>query len=315
MKQFLSLHDSTAPHQLAEQGLTLKQNPLAHQELGQGKTMGLLFFNPSLRTRLSTQKAAQSLGMQALPLDFGGQAWGIELSKGAVMNGNKAEHLIEAAGVLGRYCDIIGLRAFPSLDDCEADYSEQLIKQFAHYAQVPVVNLESATQHPLQALADLMTIKSHSNKTKPKVVLTWAPHPKQLPQAVPNSFAQWMLATGHDLTIAQPPGYELADTFSAGAKIEYDQKKALSGADFVYAKNWSSYQHYGQCPAVEEDWQLTEEKMALTDEGKFMHCLPVRRNVVVSDAVLDGPRSLVLEQAENRVYAAQAVLKNILTQL
>ena len=315
MRQFLSLRDHEQVTALAAQGLQLRQQPQAFAQLGAGLTMGLLFFNPSLRTRLSTQKAAQLLGMDCLPLDFGGQAWGIERAKGVVMDGDKAEHIIEAAGVLGRYCDVIGLRAFPSLSDREADYAECLLREFAAAAGVPVVNLESATRHPLQALADLMTIQQYRAPKPPKAVLTWAPHPKRLPQAVPNSFAEWMLAAGYELTIAQPPGYELAAERTAGARIEYDQERALEGADFVYAKNWAAYGDYGQCPAVAGDWQVTTAKMARTNGGKFMHCLPVRRNVVVSEDVLDGPQSLVLEQAENRVYAAQAVLKNIVEQV
>lgn len=312
MKHFLSVKDCSNPHQLAEEALQLKKSPFAFSQLGAQKTLGLLFFNPSLRTRLSTQKAASQLGLPTLSLDFAGQAWTLEMQEGTIMNGNSAEHIKDAAAVIGSYCDLIAIRCFPSLNDREADYQEQVLSKLVKYAGVPIINLESATVHPLQSLADLMTIKTLQKKEKPKVVLSWAPHPKALPQAVANSFAEWMLAADYDLCITHPPGYELASRFAPPSLIEYDQEKAFAEADFIYAKNWSSYQEYGKCLSVEKDWQITAAKMALTNQGKFMHCLPVRRNVVVSDAVMDGGNAVVLEQAANRVYAAQAVLKQLL---
>ena len=312
MKQFLSINDVTDPAKLVAEALNLKSAPLAHQGLGKGKTLVLLFFNASLRTRLSTQKAAQNLGMEVMVMDINKEGWQLEFEDGAVMNGQSQEHIKEAAAVVSQYADIIGLRTFPGLVDRESDYSEDILLKFVANASVPVISLESATLHPLQSLADWLTIEEFKKTSKPKVVLTWAPHPRSLPQAVANSFAQWMSQSEFDFIITHPKGYELDSKFTGNTAIEYDQNKALSGADFVYAKNWSSYNEYGKVLSQDENWMISEEKMALTNSGKFMHCLPVRRNVVVSDAVLDSDQSIVIPQAANRVFSAQAVLKSIL---
>ena len=301
------------------EALTEKQAPFAHQHLGRNRTLGLLFFNASLRTRLSTQRAAQNLGLQTMVMNVTQDSWGLEFEDGAVMNGDKAEHVREAAAVIGQYCELIGVRSFPTLTDREGDYSEKVINQFVRYAGRPLVSLESATRHPLQSLADLVTIEEFKTSPRPKVVLTWAPHVKALPQAVPNSFAEWMNAAAAlglvDFVIAHPPGYELAPEFSGHAPVTQNQREAFAGADFIYAKNWSSYREYGQILSRDPDWMVTPEKMALTNSAKFMHCLPVRRNVVVADAVLDSPASIVIPQAGNRVWAAQAVLKRMLESL
>lgn len=315
MKQFLSVNDAGDIDQLVQEALTLKQDPNAFVELGKHKTIGLLFLNPSLRTRMSTQRAAYNLSMNVMVLNLDKDSWQLEFEDGAVMNSTKSEHVKEAAAVIAQYCDVVGIRSFPGLVDREADYSETIINNFIKYCKVPVVSLESATRHPLQSLADIITITESSSKPKPKVVLTWAPHIKALPQAVPNSFAEWVLAAGMDLTIAQPMGYELEESFTKGAQIVYDQDEALKDADYVYVKNWSSYHDYGAMPAVEGDWLLTPEKLQQTDNAKVMHCLPVRRNVVLPDSVLDSDNSIVQQQAGNRVYAAQVVLKKILEAL
>jgi N-succinyl-L-ornithine transcarbamylase len=316
MNQFLSVHDVPDLPALVHEAFAEKQTPFAHQHLGRNRTLGLLFFNASLRTRLSTQRAAQNLGLQTMVMNVTQDSWGLEFEDGAVMNGDKAEHVKEAAAVIGQYCDIIGVRSFPTLTDREGDYSEKVIHQFARYAGRPLISLESATRHPLQSLADLVTITEFKTTVRPKVVLTWAPHVKALPQAVPNSFAEWMNAAAAlgsvEFVIAHPEGYELAPEFSGNAPITHDQREAFAGADFVYAKNWSSYREYGQILSRDPDWMVTPEKMALTNGAKFMHCLPVRRNVVVADAVLDSPNSIVIPQAGNRVWAAQAVLKRML---
>lgn len=312
MKQFLSIDDVVNPAGLVKEGLALKSNPLSHAQLGLGKTLVLLFFNASLRTRLSTQKAAQNLGMNVMVMDIGEEGWQLEFEDGAIMNGTTQEHIKEAAAVVSQYADIIGLRTFPGLQDKTADYSEEILMKFVANATVPVISLESATLHPLQSLADWLTIEEHKKTDKPKVVLTWAPHPRALPQAVANSFAQWISQADYDLVITHPNGYDLSETFTQGAVVEYDQDKALQGADFVYAKNWSSFTHYGQVITQDHKWMITPDKMKLTKNANFMHCLPVRRNVVVADEVLDNSNSIVIPQAENRVYAAQAVLKNLL---
>ncbi|HEV7351457.1 N-acetylornithine carbamoyltransferase [Telluribacter sp.] len=317
MKHFLSIHDVQDLGNLISSGIIAKRNPFADQLLGKNKTIGLLFFNSSLRTRLSTQKAAQNLGLNVLMMNVGQDSWGLELEEGEpgnpiVMNGDKAEHVKEAAAVIGRYCDIIAIRSFAELQDRDKDYAEQVFQQFKKYAGVPIVNLESATRHPLQSLADCITMEEFRTKPRPKVVLTWLPHFKPLPQAVANSFCEWMNHMDVELVVTHPEGYNLAPEFVGNAQVIYDQKKALEGADFVYGKNWSSYEHYGQVLALNESWIMDEAKMALTDNGKFMHCLPVRRNMKVADEVLDGPRSLVIDQAANRVWSAQAVLKEIL---
>ncbi len=312
MKNFLSALDVDNVPKLVEEALALKASPWSHETLGKRKTLGLVFFNPSLRTRLSTAKAAQQLGMNLLTINIGQEGWALEMEDGVVMNGDKTEHIKEASGVLAQYCDIIGVRCFPELKDRNADYEERVLNKIIRYSQKPIISLESATLHPCQSLADAMTIKEVSPVKRPKVVLTWAPHFKALPQAVANSFAQWMNLVDCDLTITHPEGYELSPQFSGKAKIEYDQKKAFEGADFIYAKNWSSFAQYGQILTQDPSWRITAEKMALTKTGNFMHCLPVRRNFKVEDAVLDGPGSLVLRQAHNRVFAAQAVLKRLL---
>lgn len=312
MKHFTSVHDVDDVRGLVDLARACKQAPRADEQLGRGRTLINLFFNPSLRTRLSTEIAGRNLGLEVITMDAAG-GWKIEFTDGTVMNADTAEHIREAAGVMSQYADILAVRSFPGLHDREADYADAVLRAFVHHASVPVVSLESAVRHPLQSLADCLTIAEHQRVERPKVVLTWAPHPRSLPQAVPNSFAEWMLAGGVDLVIAHPQGYDLHKRFTAGATITNNQDEALRGADFVYAKNWSSYQHYGRRLGDFPDWTITPEKMALTNDGYFMHCLPVRRNVVVADAVLDGPRSLVLQQAKNRVFAAQAVLKTILT--
>jgi N-succinyl-L-ornithine transcarbamylase len=317
MNHFLSLQDVPDLNQIITAGIIAKRNPFSDKELGINKTIGLLFFNSSLRTRLSTQKAAQNLGLNVLIMNVGQDGWGLEMEesvdgKPVIMNGANAEHVKEAAAVIGQYCDIIGIRSFAQLKDREQDYKELVFEQFKKYAGVPIVNLESATRHPLQSLADCITIEEFKVKARPKVVLTWLPHFKALPQAVANSFCEWMNVMDVELVVTHPEGYDLAPEFLGKAEVIYDQNKALEGADFVYGKNWSSYTQYGQVLVNDPSWMITEEKMALTDNGKFMHCLPVRRNVKVADAVLDGPRSLVIEQAANREWAAQAALKEIL---
>ncbi len=297
---------------LVQEALLLKKQPFAENHLGKNKTLGLLFFNASLRTRLSTQKAAQNLGMQVMVMNVSQDGWALEMEEGVIMNGDKAEHVKEAAAVIGQYCDIVGVRSFPGLVDREKDYREEVIQKFVQYAGVPILSLESATRHPLQSLADLATIEEYKTKDKPKVVLTWAPHPRALPQAVPNSFAEWMNRADVDFVIAHPEGYQLAEEFVGHACVTHNQREAFEGADFIYAKNWSSYQQYGQILSQDTAWTVDAEKMALTNKAKFMHCLPVRRNMIVTDEVLDSPNSIVIQEAGNRVCAAQAVLKHML---
>lgn len=316
MTNFLSLSDVTSIDVLIQSGLAAKANPFADQLLGKNKTIGMIFFNSSLRTRLSTQKAAQNLGMNVMTMNVGQDSWGLEMEEGVLMNGDKAEHVREAAAVMGRYCDIIGIRAFAELKDRDKDYREQVMHQFATYAGVPIVNLESATRHPLQSLADCITIEEARRTDRPKVVLTWLPHFKPLPQAVANSFCEWMNARAKagkiEFVVTHPEGYELAPEFVGNTPVIYNQQEAFAGADFIYGKNWSSYTHYGQVLTQDPSWAVTMDDMNLTNNGKFMHCLPVRRNLKVSDAVLDSPQSLVVEQAANREWSAQAVLKEIL---
>ncbi|MEM9928792.1 MAG: N-acetylornithine carbamoyltransferase [Bacteroidota bacterium] len=307
MTQFLSAHDTPSIDELVDLAQRHKRKPRNMEDFGYGKTIINLFFNPSLRTRISTEKAGLNLGFEVITYDASG-GWNIEFEEGAVMNLDTAEHVREAAGVLSQYCDILCVRSFPSLTDKTGDYADKVMKAFVQYATVPVVSLESATRHPLQSLADCLTISEHSNRPRPKIVLSWAPHPRRLPQAVANSFAEWMLHWGMaDLTICNPEGFDLAPEFTAGARVVHDQKEAFRGADFVYAKNWSAYEDYGATVDL-PGWIIDESKMALTNNAYFMHCLPVRRNVVVSDAVIESPRSLVLQQANNRTWAAQAVL-------
>ena len=316
MTNFLSLADVTSIDALIQSGLAAKANPFADQHLGKNKTIGLIFFNSSLRTRLSTQKAAQNLGMNVMIMNVGQDSWGLEMEEGVLMNGDKAEHVREAAAVMGRYCNMIGIRAFAELKDRDKDYREQVMHQFSTYARVPIVNLESATRHPLQSLADCITIEEAKLVDRPKVVLTWLPHFKPLPQAVANSFCEWMnarVASGDvDFVVTHPEGYELAPEFVGNARVTHNQDEAFAGADFIYGKNWSSYTHYGQVLTQDPSWAVTMDDLHLTNNGKFMHCLPVRRNLKVSDAVLDSPQSLVIEQAANREWSAQAVLKEIL---
>ena len=295
-----------------------KEDPYADIALGQHKKIGLLFLNPSLRTRVSTQVAARNLGLEPIVLNVDKDGWALEFAEGAIMNGNTVEHIKDAAPVLGTYLDILCIRTFPSLKNREEDYAETVITQFIKYAGVPVVSLESATLHPLQSLADIITIKEATVSPlggggRPKIVLTWAPHIKPLPQCVANSFAQWINAWGDaEFVIAHPRGYALSEKFSKGASIIYDQQEALRSADFVYVKNWSSFDDYGAMPGNNADWMLDNKKLSITNNAKIMHCLPVRRNVELSDEVLDGPNSLVTQQAGNRVWAAQAVLAELL---
>lgn len=315
MKQFISVNDVADINDLVKQALVYKGNPLKDQSLGAGKRAGLMFFNPSLRTRLSTQIAARNLGMEAIVFNAGGEGWAMEFDDGVVMNGTTVEHIRDAAPVLGSYFDILCVRTFPSLTNRKEDYEEKVLQSFLKYSGLPVVSLESATLHPLQSLADTITIEEHIKtiNRKPKVVLTWAPHIKPIPQCVGNSFAQWMNAWDKvDLTITHPKGYELESSFSEGAYITQNQEEALDGADFVYVKNWSSYDDYGKVLCDSNEWMLTEQKMKHVPLAKIMHCLPVRRNVELSDELLDGTRSLVTQQAANRIWSAQAVLSNIL---
>lgn len=312
MKQFTGVKDIDNLQTLIQEALELKKNPLAFAEAGKHKTLGLIFMNPSLRTRISTQKAGLNLGMHVIVMNMDKEGWALEFQDGAIMNGTTVEHIRDAAAVLGEYCDMIGLRCFPELKNKEDDYSEHILKKFISYCKKPIISLESATLHPLQSFADVITIEEHKKTNKPKVVLTWAPHVKALPQAVSNSFAEWMNASHVDFYITHPEGYELANEFSGKAKIIYNQEEALQDADFVYVKNWSSYKEYGKILCEDASWLLTEEKWKLTKEAKVMHCLPVRRNVELSDEILDSPYSLVQQQAANRVFAAQTILKRML---
>jgi N-succinyl-L-ornithine transcarbamylase len=320
MNQFTSVHDVTDIKQLLKDALMLKESPYSLQDLGKNKTLGLVFLNPSLRTRLSTQKAALNLGMNVMVMNMDKEGWALETQDGVVMNGSTVEHIREAAAVMGQYCDILGLRSFPKLVNREEDYNEDFFSKFIKYCGVPVVSLESATRHPLQSLADLITIKeTWKGEGKPKVVLAWAPHIKALPQAVPNSFAEWMCKAQEDgmidFTIAQPKGYELNEDFTPGALITHDLDEALSGADYIYVKNWSSYKEYGKVLTYPEGWMLNNDKLKGTNDAKVMHCLPVRRDLELSSEILDGPNSLVIHEAGNRLWAAQAVLKQMLEKL
>lgn len=312
MKKFISVKDIPSFEEALKTAREVKENPFGFQQLGKNKTMVLVFFNSSLRTRLSTQKAAMNMGMNTMVMNVNEDSWQLESEMGVIMDGSTAEHLREAIPVIGKYCDVIGVRAFAKFEDRDSDYSEKILSQFVEYAGVPVVSMEGATRHPLQSFADLLTIEEHKKTERPKVVLTWAPHPRALPQAVANSFVEWMKETDYDLVVTHPKGYELSPDFMGDVKVEYDQKKAFEGADFIYAKNWSSYTEYGKILSKDMDWTVNEEKMALTNDAKFMHCLPVRRNVVVSDGVIDSENSIVVEQAYNREVTAQAVLKMIL---
>ncbi len=312
MQHFFSVKDAGNLSAAVAEAIDLKKNIANFSTLGKGKTIGLIFFNSSLRTRLSTQKAAINLGMSVISMNVGSDGWKLEMEDGAVMNGDAAEHVKDAARVIGAYCDIIAVRSFAELKNREKDYAEEVLKSFMKYASVPIINLESSTLHPLQSFADLITIEEHKKVARPKVVLTWAPHPKALPQAVPNSFVEWMKNADVDFVVTNPEGYNLAPEFMDGVKLERNQNEAFKGADFIYAKNWSSYTSYGEILSTDPAWTVSSDKMALTNNAKFMHCLPVRRNVVVNDDVIDSENSIIIAQAANRVTSAQLVIKRIL---
>lgn len=320
MKTFLHAHDLGNLEQALQEAKEIKADRYRYESLGHHKTVLLIFFNNSLRTRLSTQKAARNLGLDVVVLDVNQGAWKLETERGVIMNGDKSEHLLEAIPVMAQYCDLIGVRTFASLTDRQADYAENILTQFIEYSGRPVFSMESATAHPLQAFADLITISEYQTKPRPKVVLTWAPHPRALPQAVPNSFAEWMNATDVDLVVTHPQGYELDQLFVGNTPVEYDQMKALEGADFVYAKNWSCPgvthpEDYGKILTHDLSWTINEAHMAVTNNAYFMHCLPVRRNMIVSDSVIESPRSLVIPEAGNREISATVVLKRMLESL
>lgn len=320
MRYFSKVNDLGDLHQALQEALEIKKDRFKYVELGKNKTLLMVFFNSSLRTRLSTQKAAMNLGMNVIVLDVNQGAWKLETERGVVMDGDKSEHLLEAIPVMGCYCDVIGVRSFAGLKDRDYDYAETVFNQFVQYSGRPVFAMETATVHPLQAFADLITIEEYKEVKRPKVVLTWAPHPKALPQAVPNSFAEWMNAADVDFVITHPKGYELDPAFVGDATVEYDQKKALTCADFVYAKNWScpgvtNLAEYGQVLSKDMGWTIDEEHMSWTNDAHFMHCLPVRRNMIVTDNVIEGPRSLVIPEAANREISATVVLKRILEKL
>lgn len=314
MKKFTTVGDIGPLDKALAEAALIKKDRFAFTDLGKNKTLMMIFFNSSLRTRLSTQKAAMNLGMNVIVLDVNQGAWKLETERGVIMDGDKAEHLLEAIPVMGSYCDIIGVRSFAGLKDKKEDYEERVIEQFIKYSGRPVFSMEAATRHPLQSFADLITIEEFKTKTRPKVVMTWAPHPRALPQAVPNSFAEWMNVTDYDFVITHPHGYELDPLFTGNARIEYDQRKAFEDADFIYAKNWSAYTdpNYGKTLSTDRDWTVDEEKMALTDNAFFMHCLPVRRNMIVTDGVIESERSIVIPEAANREISAQVVLKRLL---
>ncbi|MDR0414944.1 MAG: N-acetylornithine carbamoyltransferase [Prevotellaceae bacterium] len=317
MKHFTCVADIGDLEVAVKEAFEVKKTPYRWDALGKNKTMLLIFFDSSLRTRLSTQKAALNLGMNAIVLDVNQGAWKLETERGVIMDGDKPEHLLEAIPVMGCYCDIIGVRSFARFEDKAADYQETLLNQFIKYSGKPVVSMEAATRHPLQSFADLITIEEHKKTARPKVVLTWAPHPRALPQAVPNSFAEWMNAAGYDLVITHPEGYELDPAFVGKARVEYDQRKAFANADFIYAKNWAAYagDSYGKILSKDRSWTVDAEKMALTNNAFFMHCLPVRRNMIVTDDVIESPQSLVIPEAANRVVSAQTVIKRMLNNM
>ncbi len=317
MNKFTCVQDIGLLDKALAEATLIKKDKFAFTGLGRNKTLLMIFFNSSLRTRLSTQKAAMNLGMNVIVLDVNQGAWKLETERGVIMDGDKAEHLLEAIPVMGCYCDIIGVRSFAGLTNKKDDYEEKVISQFIKYSGKPVFSMEAATRHPLQSFADLITIEEYKTKKRPKVVMTWAPHPKALPQAVPNSFAEWMIAAGYDFVITHPHGYELDPAFTKGAKIEYDQKKAFEGADFIYAKNWSAYAdpNYGKVLSTDRGWTVDAEKMALTNNAYFMHCLPVRRNMIVTDDVIESKRSILIPEAANREISAQVVIKRLLESL
>jgi Ornithine carbamoyltransferase len=317
MKNFITVKDAGNLKEAFEKAEYVKKNPFADQNLGKNRTIVLVFFNSSLRTRLSTQKAALNLGMNAIVLDINQSAWKLETERGVIMDGDKSEHILEAIPVIGSYCDIIGVRSFARFESREDDYDERILNEFIQYSGKPVISMEAATRHPMQSYADYITIEEYKTKARPKVVLSWAPHPKSLPQAVANSFCEWMNATDYDFVVTCPRGYDLAPEFVGKAKVEYDQKKAFEGADFIYAKNWSAYAEpdYGKVICKDRSWTVDTEKMRLTDNAYFMHCLPVRRNMIVTDDVIESERSIVIPEAANRVVSAQAAIKGILETL
>ena len=317
MNTFMNVEDLGNLQEALAEAMEIKKNRFAYQHLGKNKTLLMIFFNNSLRTRLSTQKAAMNLGMNVIVLDVNARAWKLETERGVIMDGDKSEHLLEAIPVMASYCDIIGVRSFAGLTDRKYDYEETVFQQFVKHSGKPVFAMETATVHPLQAFADLITIEEHKTKKRPKVVLTWAPHCKALPQAVPNSFAEWMNKADVDFVITHPHGYELDPKFTGSARVEYDQMKALEGADFVYAKNWScpgvtNPEDYGKILSKDMAWTIDEKHMAVTDNGKFMHCLPVRRGLIVTDDVIESPNSLVIPEAANREISAEVVIKRML---
>ena len=315
MRHFTCVQDLGDLKQALNEAFEIKKDRFQFSELGKNKTLLMIFFNSSLRTRLSTQKAAMNLGMNTIVLDVNQGAWKLETERGVIMDGDKPEHLLEAVPVMGCYCDVIGVRSFARFENKEDDYNEKILSQFIEHSGRPVFSMEAATRHPLQSFADLITIEEYKKTDRPKVVMTWAPHPKSLPQAVPNSFAEWMNATDYEFVITHPEGYELDPQFVGDARVEYDQMKAFEGADFIYAKNWSSVSHYGQILSQDRAWTVGARQMAVTDNAYFMHCLPVRRNMIVTDEVIDSPRSIVIPEAANRVVSAQVVMKRMLEDL
>lgn len=314
MRYFLSVKDIGNLDTAVKEALEIKSDRFRYSTLGKNKTLMMVFFNSSLRTRLSTQKAALNLGMNVIVLDINQGAWKLETERGVIMDGDKPEHILEAIPVMGSYCDVIGVRSFARFESKEDDYNETILNQFIKYSGRPVFSMEAATRHPLQSFADLITIEEHKSKKRPKVVLTWAPHPKALPQAVPNSFAEWMNAADYEFVITHPRGYELAPEFVGNARVEYDQMKAFEDADFIYAKNWAAYtgDNYGKILSTDRSWTVSERQMSVTDNAHFMHCLPVRRNMIVTDDVIESSRSLVIPEAANREISATVVLKRIL---
>lgn len=314
MNIYTNVFDLGNLREAVREALEIKKNRYAYKQLGENKTLLMVFFNSSLRTRLSTQKAGMNLGMNTMVLDINQGAWKLETERGVIMDGDKQEHILEAIPVMGTYCDIIGVRAFAQFEDKEFDYQETILNQFIHYSGKPVFSMEAATGHPLQAFADLITIEEYKRTARPKVVLTWAPHPKALPQAVPNSFADFMNEADVDFVITHPEGYELSEKFVRDARVEYDQMKAFEGADFVYAKNWAAYQdpNYGKILSTDRSWTVSERQMAVTNNAYFMHCLPVRRNMIVTDDVIESPQSIVIPEAANREISAQYVIKKML---
>ena len=314
MRNFITVNDIGDLKGAVKEALEIKADRYKYCELGKNKTLMMVFFNSSLRTRLSTQKAALNLGMNVIVLDINQGAWKLETERGVIMDGDKPEHILEAIPVMGSYCDVIGVRSFARFENKADDYNEVILNQFIKYSGRPVFSMEAATRHPLQSFADLITIEEHKTKARPKVVMTWAPHPKALPQAVPNSFAEWMNAADYDFVITHPKGYELDPAFVGNARVEYDQMKAFEGADFIYAKNWAAYtgDNYGKVICTDRSWTVSERQMAVTNNAHFMHCLPVRRNMIVTDEVIESPRSIVIPEAANREISATVVLKRLI---